>query len=195
MKPPGSVMKKAQWERSRIGFVFLLSLLIRFAMPGAGIEPLVSVSVNDSGDAQLFPGMPVLVSITLVNPTAFSTNPAPIVLASAAGPWTHSVRLDVLDASESPQSWPFKSNIVGGDTITLDSARFARLDRWLTPQQTVSLRRAVIPSWSHWIPPALPCREPGEERLNPHPAMSDSRRANRPYRSTGRKQILPTCPL
>ncbi|MEO8428688.1 MAG: hypothetical protein ABI651_16435 [Verrucomicrobiota bacterium] len=141
MKPQLRVTNKTKQHRNRPGFVCLLSLLISLASFGADTEPSVSVSVNDSGDAQIFPGMPLLVSITVMSPTAFGSDPTPTVLAATVGPWTNSIRLDVLDASEKPQAWPFNSSIAADATITLDNTHYAQLDRWLTPQQTLNLSK------------------------------------------------------
>ena len=128
------------WRASaRIGLVLFIALRVHFVSVGAVFAPLVSVSVNDSGDTKIFRGMPLLVSITLISPTAFGTNPVPIVLASTSGPWTNSVRLDVLDASENPQSWPFNRGMTAGDTISLDNTHFAVVNQWLTPLQTMNL--------------------------------------------------------
>jgi hypothetical protein len=101
--------------------------------------PMVSVSINNSGEASLFRGMPMLVSVNLANPTIGSDDASPLIIAAAIGVWTNSIRLNVLDASGNAQHWPFSSMITPGATIILDNTRSAQVDWWLTPEQTVNL--------------------------------------------------------
>lgn len=102
-------------------------------------EPIVSVSVNDSRGAEIFRGMPVLVSTVLTHPSALDTNATPILIVAALGPWTNALRLDISDAAGNPQSWPFQMATITSNATVLDGMHYAQFDRWLTPEQTLTL--------------------------------------------------------
>ena len=123
-------------------FVFrslAVSALLATRAAAANPEPIISVSVNDSRAAEVFRGMPMLVSTVLVHPSALDTNAAPILIAAAQGPWTNALRLDISDAAGNLQSWPFQITTITSNTTVLDSVHFAQFDRWLTPEQTLML--------------------------------------------------------
>src|SRR2546430_3173860 len=47
--------------------LILLTLSLRAADP-PNLEPLIAISVNDSGSAEIYRGMPLLVSVVLLHP-------------------------------------------------------------------------------------------------------------------------------
>jgi hypothetical protein len=122
-----------------VAAALLISCLRLLSQAADTNAPLISISVNDSGEAQVFRGMPLLVSVSLINPHALSADAVPVVIGSSQGAWTNSVRVDILDSAGNSQSWPFNSGILPSATIILDSANFGRLDRWLNPDQTLNL--------------------------------------------------------
>jgi hypothetical protein len=99
----------------------------------------VSICVNGVAQAKIFPGMPLLVSVSLVHPQFSRTDAAPIVIASAQGAWTNALHIEIVDASGASQQWAFNTRISPGPIITLDGSRYARFDQWLTPEQTINL--------------------------------------------------------
>src|SRR5437016_6133011 len=74
-------------------------------------EPIISVSVNDRRAVELFPEMPMLVSVSLLHPSSLDSNANPILIAAAQGPWTNAVHLEVSDDAGNLQSWPFHTSI------------------------------------------------------------------------------------
>ena len=113
----------------------LLTLSLRAAEP-PNLEPLISISVNDSGSAEIYRGMPLLVSVVLLHPLITDITASPILLASEPGPWTNAVKLSISNANGDSQTWPFHTTVNPSNTIVLDSSRYAQLDWWLAPEQT-----------------------------------------------------------
>src|ERR1051325_2704452 len=94
-------MLKRNGQKQRL--IAILSFAVLFAQfaerRARAATPMVSVSINNSGEASLFRGMPMLVSVNLVSPTVGSDDPSPLIIADTTGAWTNSIRLNVLDAS------------------------------------------------------------------------------------------------
>ena len=105
----------------------------------ANLEPLISISVNDSRSAEIYRGMPLLVTVVLLHPLVSDSAASPILLASEPGPWTNAVNLTVSSANGDSQSWPFHSTVNPSNTIVLDSSHYAQLGWWLAPEQTLLL--------------------------------------------------------
>lgn len=114
-------------------FVWTLSVL---SVSGAPPDPIVSVSVNDSRVSEIYRGMPMLVCVTVMHPSAFDSNAPPILLASPSGAWNLSLSVEVRDGQDVLQAWPFQTSLIPSNTISLDGMRFARIDQWLSPLQT-----------------------------------------------------------
>src|SRR5438445_5540018 len=115
--------------------LMLLTLSLRAADP-PNLEPLISISVNDSGSAEIYRGMPLLVSVVLLHPLITDSAVSPILLASEPGPWTNAVKLSISNANGDSQTWPFHTTVNPSNTIVLDSSHYAQLDWWLAPEQT-----------------------------------------------------------
>src|SRR4051812_49185457 len=134
-------MRKLLQQRSGL-FAGLLSGILLFGaqlLLQAQSIPAIAISANNSGDAQIFRGMPLLVTVTIMSPTVGSADAAPLVIAATQGAWTNSVRMEILDAMGVSQAWPFNTRITPGPTITLNNVQSAGISRWLTPEQTFNL--------------------------------------------------------
>ena len=121
--------------------VLILALFAGFPTGHAALplpEPEVAVSVNDSRETEIFRGMPLLVSVTLLHPTPFEAA-APILIAGVTAPWTTAVQLDVNDEAGAGVSWPFHAMPTLSNTVVLNSTQFVQVHRWLTPQETLTL--------------------------------------------------------
>jgi hypothetical protein len=119
-----------------------LSLGLAVLLSGSALadtNPVVSVTVNGITSTTVFRGMPLLVSVWLAHSDAMSTSAVPILIAGTNGVWTNSIQLNITDATTNSQAWPFQSTAVASNTVTLDSVNLARIDRWLTPTQTLTL--------------------------------------------------------
>ena len=105
----------------------------------ADTNPVVSVTVNGRLSADIFPGMPLLVSIWVLHSDAMNPSAVPILITNQIGPWTNSIFLQINDAATNAQTWPFHGAGTFPSSVLLDSTNYARIDQWLTPTQTLTL--------------------------------------------------------
>jgi hypothetical protein len=101
--------------------------------------PTVTVSLDGSREAKLFPGLPMLVKVALLSPEFSETNVVPILLAADAGSWTNALRIQVTTSSGANIIWNLRPFTPPGDLITLSGSGYAELAWWLPPDQSAVL--------------------------------------------------------
>jgi hypothetical protein len=102
-------------------------------------SPTLSIFVNGSGRADIFPNWPLLVRVRLHHPRTLDKDAEPIVLAAKDGAWSNAVRIEVRSARGELQSWPLHLATAAPATLTLDRMHGGELVWWLSPQEVAEL--------------------------------------------------------
>src|SRR2546422_2936795 len=176
------------------GTLWLGVLLFALVMSARAAEPEVAVSVNGRDSAEVFPGMPLLISAVFVSSGATDCSVPPVLLAAGSGPWTNAVTLEIRNAAGALQSWSLRTAITPSNSITLDCAVYARIDWWLTPAETsllstdsytielvLNTTNAVLPGAWRGVRKALPA----QVSLMPEPGSLSEAQAENKYTQLG----------
>src|SRR5947209_20111106 len=78
-------------------------------------------------------------TVALIHPDAFDSNAALILISGTNGPWFNALQIDVRDAQDQPQTWPFSPAPFTNETVQLSSDSGGRMLWWLTPEETAQL--------------------------------------------------------
>ena len=83
------------------------SLAVFFLLAGnLPAQPMISMSVNGSGDTDAFRGRPLVIEATLLHPDSMrGGTAAPVVLAGPDGAWAGTISIRIT-SEQGGQSWP-----------------------------------------------------------------------------------------
>ena len=177
-------MSHSHWT-SRLGSLLLLALVLWVFAGAAGFAqvgdtppasssprsprpqgaPRVSASVNDSTEAEVPQGWPMLLTAYLQAPRTGSGGPAQaLTLTNAAGSWAGLLRIELSGAAGQPASWPWKPAYTPAESITLDNQAGGQMMWFILGEQTATSRRASTRSPSCWTSRRRPRRGCGMEQ-------------------------------
>jgi hypothetical protein len=103
--------------------------------------PQLSVAVNGAGRADISPGWPLVVRLSLLHPAAFTGDEKaePLVLAAKQGPSSGAVRLKVRKEDGGAANWPFRVGGIPPQKLSLDARAHGALAWGLGPEDTAGL--------------------------------------------------------
>jgi len=99
----------------------------------------VAASANRTTQLLLYRGWPLVLEVALIHPDAFDSNAAPILISGTNSPWFNALQIDVRDANDQPQSWPFHPAPITNEVVQLNSDSGGGMLWWLTPAETTQL--------------------------------------------------------
>lgn len=102
--------------------------------------PRVSASVNESTEADVPQGWPMLLTAYLQVPRSGLAGPAPALkLSNPAGSWAGLLRVELISADGKQAVWPWKPAYTPGDSITLDNGTGGQMMWFILGEQTAAL--------------------------------------------------------
>ena len=107
--------------------------------------PVLALSANNSRDAELFQGWPIMFEVSLMHPDYLRADvPAqPLIIGADGSPWSRAVTVEVMDAEGKAQSWPLQVAGAPDGAITLDNEATGTVYLWLDPAESARLKEGV----------------------------------------------------
>ncbi|MGA7730145.1 MAG: hypothetical protein WCD37_02610 [Chloroflexia bacterium] len=107
--------------------------------------PMLVLSANNSRDAEMFQGWPVMFEVSLMHPDYLRADvlAQPLIVGVDGSPWSSAVTLEVVDAEGKAQSWPLQMAGALDGAITLDNEATGTVYLWLDPAESARLKEGV----------------------------------------------------
>jgi hypothetical protein len=99
----------------------------------------IALSANHSGEPVLYPGWPLVLEVALIHPDLFDSNAVPILISATNGPWFNALRIEIRNALDQPETWPFHPAPFTNEIVQLDADSGGRMLWWLAPVETLPL--------------------------------------------------------
>lgn len=102
-------------------------------------RPVLALSLNGSGSADVFRGRPLLATLEVLHPTAFQSKVEPIVIGGAGKTWADAVRIEVRDDKAKLHVWPLRRFASEEPSLTLAADAAGEIGWLLSPEHAAAL--------------------------------------------------------
>jgi tetratricopeptide (TPR) repeat protein len=104
-------------------------------------DPQLTLAINNSREAELYKGWPLLVEVNLMHPDVMRSDvlAQSIVVGAEGKPWTGDLKIQVVNAKGESQSWPLHSAGAPTGAVTLDGETISTAHWWLGVEETAAL--------------------------------------------------------
>lgn len=107
--------------------------------------PVLSLSANNSRDAELVQGWPLMLEVSLTHPEFMRSDITvkPLTLGADFIPWTTAVTVDVVAADGTTQTWPLTLAGAPEGAVTLDAEQYSTAFWTLGTEETAKLKEGI----------------------------------------------------